>query len=131
MFPHWARIKQTVDTAFEEILICNSHAPEVRGRLAKYENSLDFAFIDGDHSYRGLRQDIFLMTPLLKDYAVMALHDTAAVGDCKRVSDDLLYSRNFTRLRSFDNRFGISIWMRLPRRKAQQWYNHRFGWGKI
>ncbi len=58
-------------------------------------------------------------------------NDTAAVGDCKRVYDDLLNSRNFTRLRSFENRFGISLWMRLPRRKPQHWYNHRYGWGNI
>lgn len=131
MFPHWKRIKPLVDTEFEDELISDSHAPAVRKRLAKYENSLDFAFVDGDHSYLGLRQDIFLVTPLLKDYAVMALHDTAAVGDCGRVYDDLLNSRNFNRLRSFDNRFGISLWMRLPRRKPQHWYNHRYGWGNI
>lgn len=131
MFPHWKRIKPTVDTSFEDEIISDSHAPTVRTRLAKFDNCLDFAFVDGDHSYRGLRQDIFLVTPLLKDYAVLALHDTAAVGDCKRVYDDLLNSRNFTRLRSFDNRFGISLWMRLPRRKPQHWYNHLFGWGHI
>jgi hypothetical protein len=131
MFPHWKRIKPLVDTTFEDEIISDSHAPEVRQRLAKYENSLDFAFVDGDHSYRGLRQDIFLVTPLLKDYAVMALHDTAAVADCKRVYEDLLSSRNFTRLRAFDNRFGISLWMRLPKRRPQRWYNHRYGWGRI
>ncbi len=131
MFPHWKRIKQTVDTTFEDEIISDSHTSAVRERLAKYFNSMDFVFVDGDHSYRGLRQDIFLLTPLLKDYAVMALHDTAAVADCKRVYDDLLKSRNFTRLRSFDNRFGISLWMRLPRRKPQHWYNHSHGWGRI
>jgi hypothetical protein len=130
MFHHWQRIKPTVDTTFEAEIYNDSHASTVRGLLSKYENAIDFAFVDGDHSYRGLRQDIFLVTPLLKDYAVMALHDTAAVGDCRRVYDDLLYSRNFSRLRSFDSRFGISVWMRLPRRKPQHWYN-RYGLGKI
>lgn len=131
MFPHWRRIKPMVDTTFEDEIISDSHAPEVRQKLSKYMNSLDFAFVDGDHSYLGLRKDIFLVAPLLKDYAVMALHDTAAVGDCRRVYDELLYSRNFTRLRSFDNRFGISVWMRLPRRRRSRWYNHRFGFGNI
>lgn len=131
MFPHWSRIKPMVDTNWEDEIISDSHASAVRERLAKYDNSLDFAFVDGDHSYRGLRKDIFLVTPLLKDYAVMALHDTAAVGACKRVYDDLLNSRNFTRLRAFDNRFGISVWMRLPRRRKQHWFNHTYGWGNI
>lgn len=130
MFPHWARIKPTVDTTFEEEIIADSHAPEVRQKLAKYENAVDFAFVDGDHSYRGLRQDIFLVTPLLKDYGVMALHDTGAVGDCRRVYHDLLDARHFTRLRDFDTRFGISLWMRLPVRRPQRWYN-RYGWGRL
>lgn len=131
MHHHWARIKELVDTQFEEIIISDSHAPAVRQQLAKYENSLDFAFVDGDHSYKGLRQDIFLVTPLLKDGAVMALHDTSAVPECKAVYDDLLSSRNFGRLRNFDARFGISLWQRLPRRAPTTWWNHALGWGRV
>ncbi|MEM1382244.1 MAG: class I SAM-dependent methyltransferase [Pseudomonadota bacterium] len=131
MFPHWARIKPEVRTEFVTEIISDSHLPAVRAQLAAYENSLDFAFVDGDHSYKGLRQDIFMVTPLLKEGAVMALHDTAAVWDCKRVFDDLLRSPNFTLLRNFDNRFGISLWQRLPRRKPTKWVNHAFGWGRL
>jgi hypothetical protein len=131
MFVHWARIKPSVKTQFELEMISDSHLPAVREKLAPYENALDFAFVDGDHSYKGLRQDIFLVTPLLKEGAIMALHDTAAVWDCKRVFDDLLSSRHFTLLRNFDNRFGISLWQRLSRRKPMKWYNHAFGLGRL
>ena len=131
MFPHWSRIKPTVDSDICLELTNDSHAPEVRAAPEPYRNQVDFAFVDGDHSYRGLRQDIFLVKPLLKDYGVMALHDTAAVWDCKQVFDDLLRSRDFTLLRNFDNRFGISLWLRLPRRKPGKWYNHRYGWGRL
>lgn len=131
MFPHWARIKEMVDTEYELEMISDSHLPAVREKLAPYENQIDFAFVDGDHSYKGLRQDIFLVTPLLKTGGIMALHDTAAVWDCKRVFDDLLNSPNYSLLRNFDNRFGISLWQRLPRRKPTHWYNHSFGWGRL
>jgi Methyltransferase domain len=131
MFRHWARIKPTVKTEFVLELISDSHLPSVREQLVSYHNKVDFAFVDGDHSYKGLRQDIFLVTPLLKEGAIMALHDTAAVWDCKRVFDDLLDSRHFTLLRNYDNRFGISLWQRLPRRKGTKWYNHSFGWGRL
>lgn len=130
MFPHWKRIKPLVATEFEDEIISDSHAPAVRARLAKYAGSLDFAFVDGDHSYRGLRQDIFLVIPLLKEGAIMALHDTAAVWDCNRVFHDLLRSRHFTLLRNFDNRFGISLWQRLPRRKPLPW-TAQYGWGRL
>ncbi len=131
MFPHWSRIKPLVKSDIFLEIISDSHLPAVREKLAPYFNSLDFAFVDGDHSYRGLRQDIFMVAPLLKEGAIMALHDTAAVGDCKRVFDDLLYSRHFTLLRNFDNRFGITLWQRLSRRKPMKWYNHSFGWGRL
>lgn len=131
MFPHWKRIKPLVKTELELELIADSHLAEVRTTLAKYENCLDFAFVDGDHSYKGLRQDIFLVTPLLKDGAIMALHDTAAVADCNKVYQELLGSPNFSRLRNFDTRFGISLWKRLPRRKPTKWYNHVLALGRI
>lgn len=130
MFPHWARIRPTVQSEIVLEMISDSHAPAVRQALTPWENRVDFAYVDGDHSYRGLRQDIFLVMPLLREGAIMALHDTAAVWDCKRVFDDLLRSRHFTLLRNFDNRFGISLWQRLPRRKPLHWYNHH-GWGRL
>lgn len=130
MFPHWARIRPTVQSEIVLELIADSHAPSVRRALAPWENRLDFAFVDGDHSYRGLRQDIFLVTPLLREGAILALHDTAAVWDCKRVFDDMLRSRHFTLLRHFTHRFGISVWQRLPRRRPQHWYN-RLGRGRL
>lgn len=131
MFHHWERIRPLVNSAIVLEMIEDSHATTVREALKPYENSLDFAFVDGDHSYKGLRQDIFLVTPLLKDGAIMALHDTSAVWDCKKVYDNLVRSPNFVRLREFDNRFGISLWQRLPRRKPTKWFNHAFGWGRI
>lgn len=130
MFRHWARIKPMVRSEIVLEMISDSHAPAVRTALAPWTNRVDFAFVDGDHSYRGLRQDIFLVTPLLREGAIMALHDTAAVGDCKRVFDDLLDGRHFTLLRNFDNRFGISLWQRLGRRKPQPWWNAR-GYGRL
>lgn len=131
MFMHWPRIREQLDTEIVLEMISDSHDPKVRESLKPFTNAVDFAFVDGDHSYYGLRKDIFLVTPLLKDWALMALHDTGAVQDCNRVFNDLLGSPNFTLLRNFDTRFGISVWMRLPRRKSTHWYNHALGWGRL
>lgn len=130
-FHRWERIKKLVDTEFELEMISDSHLPEVREKLQPYQNKIDFAFVDGDHSYKGLRQDIFLVTPLLRDGGILALHDTAAVWDCKKVFDDLIKSPNYVLLRNYDNRFGISLWQRLPRRKPTKWRNHTFAWGRL
>lgn len=130
MFPHWARIKPMVRSEIVLEMISDSHAPAVREALAPWRGKVDFAFVDGDHSYRGLRQDIFLVTPLLRPGGIMALHDTAAVWDCKRVFEDMLRSPSFTLLRNFDNRFGISLWQRLDRDKPQKWWN-AYGYGRL
>lgn len=131
LFKHWARIKQDVksDIVFE--MIEDSHKPSVREALKPWYNQVDFAYVDGDHSYKGLKQDIFLMKYLLKDGAFMVLHDTTAVWDCRKVFEDLLKSPEFHLYRNFDNRFGISVWIKAGRRRMPKWYNHAYGWGKL
>ena len=46
---------------------------EAAGRFAP--NSLDFVFIDGDHSYEGCRNDIELWWPKVKNGGVLSGHD--------------------------------------------------------
>ena len=38
-------------------------------------NELDFLFIDGDHSYEGVKQDYELYSPLVKKGGIIAFHD--------------------------------------------------------
>ncbi len=127
---HWQRIKRELNSELILELIQDSHSPAVRQALLPYAGKIDFAFIDGDHSYRGLRQDIFLARELMRPGALMVLHDTLAVGDCRKVFDDLLESSNFNLMRNFANRFGISIWrMNKPRRSNL--LNRTFGVGRL
>jgi hypothetical protein len=102
----------------------------VARQLAPYTGQIDFAYVDGDHSYRGLRKDIFLTRSLLKRGGYMVLHDTLAVPDCRRVYEELLRSKNWFLIRNFDFRFGISIWqLKWPR--PTKFKNRRFGMGTI
>lgn len=57
VFPQWQRIKQSVNSEIILEIIDNSHAPRVREKLLAYAGKIDFAFVDGDHSYRGLRKE--------------------------------------------------------------------------
>jgi hypothetical protein len=36
---------------------------------------LDFLFIDGDHSYEGVKKDFNMYGPLVKDGGIIAFHD--------------------------------------------------------
>ncbi len=44
--------------------------------LQSREKSIDFLFIDGDHSYESVKQDWDLYSSLLKPGAIVAFHDT-------------------------------------------------------
>ncbi|MCB1521479.1 MAG: class I SAM-dependent methyltransferase [Hyphomicrobiaceae bacterium] len=130
-FPHWQRIRPMVNTDIVCEIIDDSHSPSVRERLKPYFGKVDFAFIDGDHSYRGLRQDIFLAKDLMMPGALMVLHDTAAVYDCKRVFDDLTRSKDFVLVRNFQQRFGISVWKLLQVRRPPNAFNRWSGLGRL
>jgi hypothetical protein len=107
---HWERIKASVNSDIILDIRDDSHAPHVRKQLLPYKRKIDFAFVDGDHSYEGLRQDIILVRELLRPGAFMALHDTASEPECRRVYKDLLRSHIFEHVRDFESKFGISLW---------------------
>ena len=39
------------------------------------DNKLDFMFIDGDHTYEGVRKDFEMYAPLVRKNGLIALHD--------------------------------------------------------
>ncbi len=57
----------------------NSHSAEI---LADFRNALgnrqiDFLFIDGDHSYEGVKKDYELYSPFVRKGGIIAFHDIA------------------------------------------------------
>jgi predicted O-methyltransferase YrrM len=77
---------------------------QVQSLLAGRE--LDFLFIDGDHSYEGVRSDLETYTSLMRSGGLIALHDIAAPhpgrpilngnnpGDVPRFWADLMSERS-------------------------------------
>ena len=49
----------------------------------KHPNGIDFAFIDGDHSYKGIANDFEAIYPRLSSTGVIAFHDTAVIDGCR------------------------------------------------
>jgi predicted O-methyltransferase YrrM len=71
-FPRFARDRQDI--------VCvegDSHLEATRQRLCERLNgaSLDLLFIDGDHSYEGVRQDFQMYGPLVRDGGLIVFHD--------------------------------------------------------
>jgi predicted O-methyltransferase YrrM len=65
----------------------NSHLPEtlkvVRDILHGHE--LDFLFIDGDHTYEGVREDFLMYSQLVREGGLIAFHDVAESGGSREV----------------------------------------------
>ena len=72
------------------LVLGDSHSEETLNRIKKilgYEK-IDFLFIDGDHSYNGVKKDFDMYSPLVKKGGLIAFHDVVEHFDktC-RVSD--------------------------------------------
>lgn len=70
------RERQRVDLLFGR----DSHDPKTVASLEALLGGrpVDFLFIDGDHSYDGVRRDFELYAPLVRDGGLVALHDIGA-----------------------------------------------------
>lgn len=130
-FPQWPRIRQQLRSELVLEIIDDSHAPQVRQKLLAFAGEVDFAFVDGDHSYRGLRKDIFLTKELLRPGGFMVLHDTTAAGDVHKVYQELLFSKDFVLMRNFGYRLGISIWKLMRVKHMPGAFNRRTGIGRL
>jgi predicted O-methyltransferase YrrM len=60
-----------------EVWHADSHLDETRDAVARFFDGrpLDLVFVDGDHSYEGVRRDHELYAPLLRPGGLIAFHD--------------------------------------------------------
>lgn len=49
------------------------------------ENKLDYLFIDGDHSYDGVKEDFYKYSPFVKDGGIISFHDIQPHGKGSQV----------------------------------------------
>ena len=92
-----------------ELLVGNSHDPDVIAAARKYA-PYDFCFIDGDHTYEGVKQDWENYGPMAK---VVGFHDIGGpVEGCTRFWGELKASTEY-RIEEFisdaNPKFGIGI----------------------
>ena len=55
----------------------NSHSPKTLQAILKILNGekIDFLFIDGDHTYEGVKKDFEMYSSLVKKNGIIAFHD--------------------------------------------------------
>jgi cephalosporin hydroxylase len=105
-----------------DLIRADSHSPEtlemVKGRL--HGELLDFMFIDGDHTYEGVRRDLELYEQLVRPGGIIAFHDIVPLegdfakgindpGDVPRFWAELKGGRDCTELIDPEGRGGFGI----------------------
>jgi predicted O-methyltransferase YrrM len=59
-----------------DLIQADSHSPQTLTDLrSRVDGSLDFLFIDGDHTYEGVKQDFEMYQPLVRSGGLIAFHD--------------------------------------------------------
>jgi predicted O-methyltransferase YrrM len=66
----------------------DSHRPLTLARIQAilHGHMLDFLFIDGDHSYEGVKEDFEMYSPLVRNGGLFAFHDIAESGSSREVN---------------------------------------------
>lgn len=91
----------------------DSHSPEARAFLQRtVKGKFDVAFIDGDHSWEGVWQDVELTLPFCRKGALVIFHDTLACDGVKKAWHRLIKEKRITPLAEYlgeDRPLGIGI----------------------
>jgi cephalosporin hydroxylase len=80
LYRSFARAAQRV-----ELVRGDSHEPDTEDRIRRLLDgrALDLLFIDGDHTYDGVRQDFADYSPLVRPRGLLAFHDIVPSGPGK------------------------------------------------
>ena len=94
-FEHWSS-KEKCETYLQskghtnfELTKINSRTPEFAELIKSKHPSIDLAYIDGCHSYDGIKNDFDVIYPLLSDSGVIVFHDTLRIDGCREFMIDL------------------------------------------
>lgn len=75
------------------LLLADSHDPATRAKVQGLfaQQPIDFAFIDGDHTYEGVKADFLQYGPLVRPGGLIAFHDILPRPDMPTIQVDRLW----------------------------------------
>ncbi len=101
------------------LLRADSHLEETVNRVRRLLSGqkLDFLFVDGDHTYEGVKQDWQMYSPLVRRGGLIAFHDIATVFESrewgqagvKRFWNELKGSHEYAEYVVPDSPYGIGV----------------------
>lgn len=72
-----------------ELTKIDSATPEWHELMPAKHPVIDLAFIDGCHSYQGVKNDFDVIYPLMAPEGIIAFHDTLRIDGCREFAIDL------------------------------------------
>ena len=91
----------------------DSHAVETFNQVKAYfgEQPVDFIFIDGDHTYEGVRKDFEMYKPLIRNGGYIAFHDIVYAEGVSRFWLEIQkqYSTKWEFISENNPQYGIGI----------------------
>ena len=94
-FQHWSS-KEKCDEYLRskghmnfELTKINSKTPGFHQMIKDKHPAIDLAFIDGCHSYEGIKNDFDAIYPQLSDTGIIVFHDTMSIDGCREFMIDL------------------------------------------
>jgi len=88
LYKSFARPGQTIN-----LELADSHLPESQAKVKEYfgDQQIDFAFIDGDHTYEGVKADFNDYGPLVRPGGIIAFHDVLYRENQPSIRVDILW----------------------------------------
>lgn len=83
-----------------ELTKINSKTPEFHELIKQRHPVIDLAFIDGCHSYEGIKNDFDAVYPQLSETGIIVFHDTQSIDGCREFMINL-------RTEFFDGTFDV------------------------
>jgi len=75
---------------------------------SSFTQPLDLLFVDGDHSWEGVTTDLKLYIPLMKENAILVMHDTA-YPPVRRALTEIVLPAEVERLAALPNMYATRI----------------------
>lgn len=81
-------VQKLAQLELDNVLIVEELSSQALGRFP--DSSFDFIYIDGDHSYDGVKNDLTHSLRILKPGGIVVLHDVSHISSVKECVDELL-----------------------------------------
>jgi len=84
----WQEFQDNTSSYITHIVPIRGFSVDMVNEVATYVNSLDLLFIDGDHSYEGVKADLEAYKRFLRPGSIVVFHDSGWAEGVKRVIEE-------------------------------------------